>query len=160
VLCLNAAVVSPSEAHRFWTHVRKTKNCWEWAAALCHGGKGKTTLNGKDIRAHRFSWILHFGAIPAGMCVLHKCDNPKCVRPEHLFIGTVSENNKDRSAKGRSATKSRLTMPQIAEALHTTESIHKLANRWGVCSHTVYRAIKKYTPLRVALESYWRRDAH
>lgn len=97
--------MNPSTVKRFWLKVKKSENCWEWTASKRHKGYGAFVWcsNGEVIqgRAHRFSWILHHGAIPDGLCVLHKCDNPRCVRPNHLFLGTKADNNRDMKKKGR-----------------------------------------------------------
>lgn len=88
---------------RFWAKVnKKGKNqCWEWTAARDPFGYGRFGLNGKICTASRFSWELHYSPISKGMCVLHKCDNPPCVNPNHLFLGTRSDNVADMIAKGR-----------------------------------------------------------
>jgi hypothetical protein len=91
----------------FWSKVRKRRNgCWEWTAFKNKSGYGSFSFRGGMIRTHRASWILTNGEIPKGegfhgTCVLHKCDNPSCVNPEHLFLGTQSENIQDRNIKGR-----------------------------------------------------------
>lgn len=80
-------------------------DCWEWMAYKNPSGYGQTKIggrNGKHILAHRLSWIVHYGEIKDGMHVCHKCDNPSCVNPKHLFLGTNLDNIKDRMAKGRS----------------------------------------------------------
>lgn len=88
---------------RFWCKVRKTAGCWFWIAARFQQGYGVFQDEGKALRAHRVSWEMAHGKIPAGMHVLHTCDNPSCVRPDHLFIGTNADNMRDRDSKGRQA---------------------------------------------------------
>ena len=86
----------------FWKKVRKTTSgCWGWVGASSGAGYGHTRIGGRNISAHRTSWELHFGAVPDGMCVLHRCDNRRCVRPDHLFLGTLSDNSRDCVEKGR-----------------------------------------------------------
>jgi len=92
------------ESRRFWEKVDKWGGaaCWTWNAATTPGGYGCFTNDlGEQIGAHQFAWLIHFGEIPEGKDVLHKCDNPPCVRPEHLFLGTQKDNMRDMVAKGR-----------------------------------------------------------
>lgn len=86
---------------RFWPKVRQGEGCWEWQASLTSEGYGQISSNGRPVGAHRISWEIHFGEIPASKCVLHRCDNQRCVRPDHLFLGDRAENNRDTHAKGR-----------------------------------------------------------
>lgn len=89
---------------RFWAKVRKTNSCWIWTGASYSAGYGiigTTGLNGGRMVTHRLSWLIHYGEIPKGMMVLHKCDNPPCVNPEHLFLGTIQDNVDDMIKKGR-----------------------------------------------------------
>lgn len=81
--------------------------CWEWQGAQVRYGYGNSTLilQGKRVRgAHRVAWVLQFGPIPNNLCVLHKCDNPPCVNPAHLFLGTRADNIRDCIRKGRNKT--------------------------------------------------------
>lgn len=96
---------------RFWAKVSKsgpvmpgmTSRCWAWTGATQKSGYGRIrTASGKLDGAHRVSWSMHNGLIPEGKLVLHKCDNPACVRPNHLYLGTYRDNAQDMAAKGRS----------------------------------------------------------
>ena len=75
--------------------------CWNWTKGLTQRGYGKLSFAGKDVTAHRISWLKYKGPIPDGMLVCHHCDNCKCVNPDHLFIGNSMENNHDMMRKGR-----------------------------------------------------------
>lgn len=86
---------------RFWSKVNKTEGCWLWTASGTDDGYGQLKFKGKRHYAHHLSVMLSGREIPAGMAVCHTCDNPPCVRPDHLFVGTLSDNQKDSVKKGR-----------------------------------------------------------
>ena len=90
---------------RFWRQVKKTPGCWEWMGkSKDHRGYGQIGMGGKGAKqelVHRFSYTLHKGQIPDGLVVMHACDNPRCVNPDHLSVGTKSENTLDAVRKGR-----------------------------------------------------------
>ena len=88
---------------RFWSKVNKSGECWTWTASSFKDGYGKFWLRGRNRYANRVSWELAYGVDPGGMMVCHSCDNPPCVRPEHLFLGTQKDNRRDAVAKGRTA---------------------------------------------------------
>lgn len=102
---MRTAKTDPVE--RFWRNVQKTDGCWNWLGTKHNLGYGLLFLrkrpNGSSDRAyaHRFSYELAKGKIPNGLYVCHKCDNPNCVNPDHLFVGTQSDNMTDCSQKGR-----------------------------------------------------------
>ena len=87
----------------FWVHVQRSDGGWMWTGGA-RGKYGQSSRLGKSLSAHRHSWILHYGPIPDGLFVLHKCDVPRCVRPDHLFLGTHQKNMDDMYAKGRGPT--------------------------------------------------------
>ena len=93
-----------SLSDRFWEKVNKTDTCWLWTAAD-DGGRGygliRVNMQLPMQKAHRVAWELCVGAIPDGLCVLHKCDVVKCVNPSHLFLGTYKDNAVDCIKKGR-----------------------------------------------------------
>lgn len=91
----------PEVAGRFWSKVDKGPGCWTWTGATQNYGYGAVTIHGLTRRAHRVSWELAHGPIPDGLHVCHRCDNPPCVNPDHLFLGTAQDNVDDKDAKGR-----------------------------------------------------------
>jgi hypothetical protein len=101
--CSNRRRLEPLEI-RFWRQVKKMDSgCWVWTGVTTNG-YGQISYGGKGRRAHRVSWELHCGTIPDGLLVLHKCDNPPCVNPSHLFLGTHQDNMDDAIEKGRRPT--------------------------------------------------------
>lgn len=87
---------------RFWARVQKTDGCWLWTGAVNQGGYGVFGHRGGECyMAHRLMWSLTCGPIPDGLFVCHTCDNPPCVRPDHLFLGTAKDNHQDMLNKGR-----------------------------------------------------------
>lgn len=143
---------------RFWAKVQKTANCWLWTACRLpppwdYGQMGRSDRAGGLIRAHVASWIIHNGEIPPGLLVLHKCDNPPCVRPDHLFLGTHADNIADMIAKGRyggprqlprgaSHHNAKLTEVAVHVIRSSLMSNTWLAERFGVSDDTV-RLVKR-----------------
>lgn len=104
--------------------------CWPWVGARDRDGYGKAWHQGKSYRAHRLAYLLANGSIPAEMVVMHSCDNPPCVNPSHLSVGSVSDNNKDKAAKGRSARGDshglRLHPERVAHPVGEKHGAHRL----------------------------------
>lgn len=133
--------------------------CWEWIAAL--DGKGYGVFRGRG--AHRVSYELHFGHIPDGLCACHHCDNPKCVNPHHLFIGTRSDNMQDMVLKGRfkaamlrrrlngtnlgrkfalgnKPPNTKITDDQVIEIrMRRSENVNIIAKEFNVCHQTIHK---------------------
>ncbi len=88
---------------RFWHKVNKTETCWLWTGHTNYSGYGlfRRSRGSQEVRAHRVSWDLHYGQVPEGLLVLHKCDVRNCVNPDHLFLGTQPDNVRDCEVKGR-----------------------------------------------------------
>lgn len=105
---------------RFWSKVNKTDTCWLWQGGISDKGYGGFWDGKNWIKAHRFSFELHFGNIPENFHILHKCDVRHCIRPDHLFLGTNKDNvndkvMKDRQAKGSKNGNSILDENQVIE---------------------------------------------
>lgn len=147
---------SVQDEESFWSKVFKSPGCWEWLAMVDKGGYGSFSVNAYPVKAHRFSWILHNGKIPEGLGVLHKCDNPRCVNPDHLFLGTNVANTADRDAKGRQSKgekhpDAKLTEEQVREirivykAGSRRYGIRPLARAYGLSKSTMASVVNRLT---------------
>lgn len=92
-----------SDQERFWSHVDKSGDCWVWTAGRSPFGYGQFSRDHHPVAAHRASWEFANGPIPDGLFVLHHCDNPPCVRPDHLYLGTQKDNIRDAIERNRKA---------------------------------------------------------
>ncbi len=148
-------------AERFWAKVNKEgpivrdglTPCWMWTGTLSRRGYGSLSRGRRDqghVRATRLSWELHVGPIPDGLFVLHHCDNPPCVRPEHLFLGTQRDNITDMVSKGRRGGP---TPPNVCPQGHLFDEV----NTYNVPgrNHRICRACNK----AVQHENYLRRKS-
>lgn len=98
---------------QFQSHVKKTPTCWLWQGLKTAKGYGRYGKGGR--RAHRIAYSEFIGEIPSGLLVLHSCDNPSCVNPNHLFLGTSADNTKDMVTKGRARGKDHTGMTRSSE---------------------------------------------
>ncbi|MEN6512251.1 MAG: HNH endonuclease [Chloroherpetonaceae bacterium] len=132
--------------------IKKTKNengCWIWKAQIFPTGYGSFYLNGKSILAHRASYLLFKGEIPNGMCICHKCDNPSCVNPDHLFLGTHKDNALDRSSKGRHGQTPKISHIEMEEVFNLYQngySQRELAKKYNLSQRSIFRYIRKKIP--------------
>ncbi len=141
----------PAPEKRFWQKVTLggPSDCWEWHGSTGRGGYGQISVDGKLQQAHRFSWELANGrAVPLNRMICHRCDNPPCVNPAHLFVGATIDNVRDMIRKSRNSRpphrrgelhhKAKLTSDQVRaiRAQHergsTTHGAAALARRYGV----------------------------
>lgn len=134
--------LSPIE--RFWRSVVKTNKCWLWVAGTDTNGYGQFSIKSKAVLVHRFSYELHKGKIPYhdsyhGICVLHTCDTPNCVNPDHLILGTQIENIKDRDLKMRMNRKIDKKIANTIRSLHIPRKVSQasLAKKFGISRSTV-----------------------
>jgi len=136
---------------RLWRHIspEPMSGCWLWTASETQFGYGQINYKRRPERAYRLAWLLYRGEIPRGALVCHKCDNPPCCNPDHLFLGTHQDNCDDRERKGRSRpplgerhAHARLTAADVLRirALAGTRTLESLAEEYGVWNSTIYRA--------------------
>jgi hypothetical protein len=138
---------------RFYRQVKKTPTCWLWSGAT--DGDGRSIFSsavGTTVykRAHRFSWSFHTGEVlPRGMMICHKCDNPRCVNPDHLFPGTAFDNMRDMIAKGRrrilegeDAPKAKLSAKQVKAIIRDPRPYAQIAADYGVAATTIGPAVE------------------
>jgi len=127
---------------RFFKYVLKTSDCWLWIGVKDTSGYGKFSIKKKRVGSHRFSYELATKQpIPKGMVIMHTCDNPSCVNPKHLRIGTFSENAVDMVIKNRSRI-CYLTAEQVKEIKASNLSIKELSLKYDVSTSCI-RDIKK-----------------
>lgn len=149
---------------RFWKHVNKTDTCWLWQASKNSNGYGQFTVKSRSrpIGSHRYAWELLRGPIPSGLGVLHRCDTPICVNPDHLFLGTAADNNRDmiekgrdrkRGLKGEHNTSAKLTEDSVREiraARVAGVKLATLAAKFGVCEAVISAVATRRTWKHVA----------
>lgn len=142
---------------RFWRKVKKTKSCWLWIGSKTPKGYGQINKgghNGRCVRAHRLSYEIHHGPIPQGKLVCHRCDNPGCVNPDHLFLSTPAGNTADMMSKGRENPpvgerngSAKLTCAQILEIrkmyANGEGSMRHIAEIFGVGHDHICRIINR-----------------
>lgn len=138
-----AGKVTRSLSDRFWEKVTKTDGCWLWTANMNKKGYGRLWLNGRNEFAQRVSWYLHFGKRDEALLVLHKCDTPSCVNPDHLFLGTNADNMLDKRLKGRSAKgegngNRKLTNEQIIAIRNSQGSVKEISQQFNIDKTQVY----------------------
>jgi hypothetical protein len=140
-------------AEKFRAHVKKGDGCREWTGSLATAGYGRVNLGGRRrILAHRLSYELHVGPVPAGLFVRHHCDNRSCVNPAHLFLGTNQDNMDDMWAKGRGPDprgerngRAKVTAVQVAAIRARRaagESSAALAAEFGVTRSAVWQIVR------------------
>lgn len=141
---LRRALANKPLEERFLSSFQKSETgCWIWiGAAMGPMGYGQISTKRKTLPAHRVSWTIFRGEIPKGLFVLHKCDVPKCVNPDHLFLGTPKDNmadmvKKNRSLKGHRHPSAKLTESQIHEIRASQMSQRALAVKFGVLQQTI-----------------------
>lgn len=120
--------------------------CHLWIAALSPIGYGRFQVKRKSIYAHRFSYLLHKGLIPKGICVLHKCDIRNCVNPDHLFLGTYKDNTQDmikkqrrHSTLGTNNGQAKLNEEQIKSIRNDPRKVKIIAKEYNVTKNHIYR---------------------
>ncbi len=142
----------------FWTRVDKTdpSGCWIWTGCTTSSGYGRFFWHGKNsYLAHRVAYEITFGSIPKGMFVCHKCDNPLCVNPDHLFSGTAADNMRDMAVKGRAASMLGTLNPsaklnvkmvyKLRELYEQGKTVMEISHQMSVPYSNVWSIVKRKT---------------
>lgn len=140
------AIFTPAVRERFWSKIRRgaDNECWPWTASKTRHGYGHFGVGQKGWRANRVALLLTTGPIAADLHALHTCDNRACCNPNHLFAGTVQQNNAQRDAqlkctKGEKHHTAKLKEPQVLEIMRATGRHSDIARRYGVYPTTIWK---------------------
>ncbi len=144
-------------AETFSQHIRKTSGCWFWTGSDNTQGYGIIRRGARRLMAHRVAYELFIGKIPSGMLVCHHCDNPPCVRPDHLFIGTAKDNIRDCVSKGRSKEQKKTHCPRGHRyTAENTKIVHDGARNCRECAREQHRQYWERKGGREAYNAYMR----
>lgn len=140
------------QLHRFESCFTVTPGCWLWNGEIGISGYGRFTTEGKKLRAHRFAYTAYKGPIPQGMLVLHSCDNPRCVNPDHLRVGTNVDNTRDKrdrnrfnAPKGEASNLSKLSEQDVVQIRSDTRIAREVARDFGVTRSAIQSVRSKKT---------------
>lgn len=125
---------------KFEKYVIKKSGCWDWSASCDQWGYGNVTHRNKSLKAHRVSYMVNLEEIPEKMLVLHKCDNPPCTNPKHLFLGTNDDNMNDMAQKGRNKVRAKLTPKQVIKIRRMIDAgikLVRIAQEFGLNPRTI-----------------------
>jgi hypothetical protein len=156
--CVYADLSGPARAvDRFWSRVDRTETCWLYRPAVRSNGYGAVKYQGRTLRASHLSWTLHHGPVPDRLWVLHRCDTPPCVNPDHLFLGNRSDNMRDAAAKGRLDQQLNPLRRRAARSPFTPDDVRSVRSRYagggitmeqlgsefGVTKHAIWRIVHR-----------------
>ncbi len=152
---------------RFWekVEIKGLLDCWEWKGSKTNGGYGTLSRDKKWWLAHRLVWTMTYGDIPKGLLVLHKCDKPPCVNPNHLFLGTQRDNMHDMAAKGRMVQGVDRSLAKLdpgivakcVEEIRSGVTYKVLSERYGASRSAINNAVLGKTWKRESRETFRRR---
>jgi len=137
--------ITSTQIVSFWSRVDRSKDCWNWTGCKTHFGHGRVVFTRKEYLTHRLAYVISIGDIPAGMYVCHHCDNPSCVRPTHLFIGSAMDNVRDMYDKGRQHTHQGESHPMAKLKTGEAQLLNKLFGK--VSAKNLSKIFKVSLPL-------------